>query len=54
MVADYEFKRLNNFVRSSSAIIGCLVEDSQMMQLMQENDLNDRQKIGLFGNKKNN
>ena len=50
---EYEFRRINSVIFSNQQMINCLLEDQQLMQLMQEQDVLDRQSIGLFGVKKN-
>lgn len=51
--SDFEFKRINSYIESNTALMKLLVEDCMINQLLLEQDFKDRKQIGLFGTKKN-
>ena len=52
-MSDYEFKRINSCLKFNSKILQLILEDSMINQLIQEQEIEDRKQIGLFGMKKN-
>lgn len=52
-MSDYEFKRVNSCLKFTMKILQLILEDSMISQLLQEQEIEDRKQIGLFGMKKN-
>ena len=52
-MSEYEFKRVNSCLKFNSKILQLILEDSMINQLIQEQEIEDRKQIGLFGMKKN-
>ena len=52
-MSDYEFKRVNSCLKFTMKILQLVLEDSMISQLLQEQEIEDRKQIGLFGMKKN-
>lgn len=51
--ADHEFRRLNTYMYQTQQLLNLLLEDQMIMQMLEEQDVRDREQIGLFGVKKN-